>query len=56
MNLIDFFIIVVILAVIGGAAYYIVKEKRRGVQCIGCPAAGECAKKKKGSCSGQKNQ
>lgn len=32
----------IILCIIGGAIIYIHKEKKRGVKCIGCPAAGTC--------------
>lgn len=41
----DFMVAIVILAVIGAAVVYIVKEKKKGVKCIGCPAAGNCAGK-----------
>lgn len=40
-------IVLVILAV---AVIYIVREKKKGVKCIGCPMAGQCASK--GQCSG----
>lgn len=50
----DNLIVGVILAIILGAAiYYIYKEKKKGVRCVGCPYAGECAAKAKaagGSC------
>ena len=36
-------LIVVLLMIIGLAVAYIIKEKKRGVKCIGCPAAGTCA-------------
>lgn len=49
--MIDFIIVAVILAVIGCAAAYIIKAKKKGVKCIGCPAAGECAHAKKGTCT-----
>ena len=50
-------IIVVLLLIIGAAIAYIVKAKKKGVKCIGCPAAGSCAQKNKSSecgcgCSG----
>ena len=38
----DLVIGIVLLIIIGGAVCYIVKTKRRGVKCIGCPAAGNC--------------
>lgn len=48
--MVDFIIIAVIVAIIGGAVWYIRKEKRRGVQCVGCPDAKTCASA--GGCSG----
>ena len=42
----------IVLLIVGTAAAYIVKEKRRGVKCIGCPAAGNCSGSKTGQCSG----
>lgn len=37
-------IVIVILALIlGGAVAYIYKAKKKGVKCIGCPAAGKCS-------------
>lgn len=46
----DNLIVGVILAIILGAAiYYIYKEKKKGVRCVGCPYAGECAAKAAGS-------
>lgn len=41
-------LIAVILAIIGGASLYIYSEKKKGVACVGCPHAKECAKKKSG--------
>lgn len=38
-------VIAVVLVMIGAAIAYIVKEKKKGVKCIGCPAAAECAKR-----------
>jgi len=41
-------IVILILAIIVGAAVaYIIKEKKRGVKCIGCPYAGQCANRSK---------
>ena len=39
-------VVAVVLGIIGAAIAYIVKEKKKGVQCIGCPAGAECAKRK----------
>lgn len=57
----DFIIGVVLVVAIGAAIGYIVKSKKRGVKCIGCPAAGQCSNnhsKGKGcscGCSGEDN-
>lgn len=52
----DMILVIVILAIVGAAVVYIRKEKKRGVQCIGCPAGGTCAHKQGGasgcSCGG----
>ncbi len=44
----DFMVVLVLLLVLGAAILYIRREKKKGVQCIGCPAAGKCA----GNCGG----
>ena len=41
----DAIIIAIVLAAMAAAIAYIVKEKKRGVKCIGCSAAGTCGKK-----------
>ena len=38
-------VVAVVLTMIGVAIAYIIKEKKKGVTCIGCPAAAECAKR-----------
>jgi len=43
-------IILIVLMVVGVAIAYIIREKKRGVKCIGCPYAQQCANK--GKCSG----
>ncbi len=43
--MIDFIIIAIILVMMGMAIAYIRKQKKKGVKCIGCPAAGECTRK-----------
>lgn len=48
----NFIVIAVVLLIMGAAIAYIVKEKKRGVKCIGCPAAGSCQAGKSGQCSG----
>ena len=55
--MVDIIVILIILAVVAAAIVYIVKEKKKGTVCIGCPMAGQCAKKKNGkSCSGHYEQ
>lgn len=46
----NFIIVAVILLIVGGAVAYIIKEKKKGVVCVGCPHAGECAQKSQGGC------
>ena len=50
--MINIIIILVIVAIVGAAVAYIVKEKKRGVKCIGCPYAQQCAKR--GNCAEKK--
>ena len=45
----DFIVAGIILLVVIAAISYIAKAKRRGVKCIGCPAAGQCAHHKNGT-------
>ena len=44
----NFIVIAVVALIIGLAVFYIRKEKRRGVQCIGCPDSKTCS----GHCAG----
>ncbi|MBQ8814682.1 MAG: FeoB-associated Cys-rich membrane protein [Lachnospiraceae bacterium] len=51
----DLILVAVLVLIIGAAVVYIIKEKKRGVKCIGCPAAAECASRNSGAvsaCSG----
>ena len=41
----DIILGIIIIVIVGLAVAYIRKEKKRGVKCIGCPHAGDCAKK-----------
>lgn len=41
-------VIAVIVLILGFALGYIQKEKRRGVQCVGCPDSKTCS----GQCAG----
>ena len=44
----DVIVMAIVLAIVGGAAFYIYKEKKKGVRCVGCSHAGECAKRAQG--------
>ena len=50
----NFIVILIVIAIVGAAVAYIVREKKRGVKCIGCPAAGSCPNSGKcmGNCGG----
>lgn len=41
----DIIVIGILVVILALALLYIRKEKKRGVKCIGCPLAGQCAKK-----------
>lgn len=38
-------LVVIILLVLVCAAVYVIKEKKKGVKCVGCPYAKECAER-----------
>ena len=42
-------IVIVLLLIIGAATCYVIKAKKKGVKCIGCPAAGNCSSKNGGN-------
>lgn len=48
----NFIIGLIIVLAVGAAVTYIIKEKKKGVKCIGCPMAGTCASRNKGSLEG----
>ena len=48
----NFIIVIVLLIIVGLAVMYIIKEKKKGVKCIGCPAAGNCSHKCNGASGG----
>jgi len=41
----------VVVLIITGAIVKIVIEKKKGVKCIGCPVAHDCAKRKRAACN-----
>lgn len=47
----DFIVTVILLAIVAGIVFYLYREKKRGVTCVGCPYAKQCAKNH-GSCKG----
>ena len=38
----DFIVAGIILVIVLASIAYIAKAKKKGVKCIGCPAAGQC--------------
>ena len=48
--MINFVVAGIIVLILALAISYIVREKKRGVKCVGCPAAGKCSKSGKGMC------
>ncbi|MBQ0004554.1 MAG: FeoB-associated Cys-rich membrane protein [Clostridiales bacterium] len=42
--------LIILVAILSVVISYLVREKRKGVQCVGCPHAAQCAKKS--CCSG----
>ena len=46
----DIIAALIVLACVGGAIAYIIKAKKKGVKCIGCPAAAQCAHKNSCNC------
>lgn len=47
----DLIVILILAVLLIGAISYIVKEKKKGVQCIGCSLAKTCSKNKNNSCN-----
>jgi len=47
--MVNLIIVIVLLLIIGAAALYVIKAKKKGVKCIGCPAAGNCPSKNGGN-------
>ncbi len=48
----DLITLALVLLAVGAAVGYIVKQKKKGVHCIGCSAAGTCPHAGKGGCGG----
>lgn len=44
----DIIVIAIVITIVGSAAAYIYSEKKKGVRCVGCSHAGECAKRAQG--------
>lgn len=51
MKTIDVILVLIIVAILAAAVAYIIRAKKKGVKCIGCPAAESCAAKKN-KCTG----
>ncbi|MBQ9960761.1 MAG: FeoB-associated Cys-rich membrane protein [Firmicutes bacterium] len=45
----DFLIGIIVFVILRRAISYIIKAKKKGVKCVGCPYAGECASKNNGA-------
>ena len=48
----DIIIVVILALILGAALFYIRKEKKCGVECVGCPDAEVCAKRQRGEACG----
>jgi len=44
----DIILILILCAIAAAIVFYLIREKKRGVTCVGCPYARECAKKRAG--------
>ena len=47
----NFIVAGLLVIIIGAVVFYLVREKKKGVKCIGCPYAKQCA----GKCGGKSN-
>ncbi len=54
MNLIDFIVIGIVVLIVTLAIVYIVRQKKKGVKCVGCPMAKQCADRNKNQCNNYK--
>ena len=41
--MIDILLILILLAIAAAIIFYLIREKKRGVTCVGCPHAKQCA-------------
>ncbi len=41
----DIIVIAIVAAVIGAICFYLYRQKKKGIKCVGCPYAKECAGK-----------
>ena len=48
-------VIALLIGIVGAAVLYLRKEKKKGVRCIGCPAAGCCSAKACGNATENSN-
>ncbi len=51
----NFIVIGILALIIGGIIFYLVREKKKGVKCVGCPHAKQCAGKCGGNCNTKKS-
>ena len=49
--MIDVIVAVIIISIVLLALLYIRKEKKKGIQCVGCPFSSECSSKQKENCN-----
>lgn len=47
----NFIVAGLLVIIIGAVVFYLVREKKKGVKCIGCPYAKQCAGKCGGKCN-----
>lgn len=49
--MVDLLLCLVLAVIAGSIIAYLVHEKKKGVTCVGCPYAKQCAKAKQGNCN-----
>lgn len=50
--MVNFIVIGILALIISAIIFYLVRQKKKGVKCIGCPYAKQCATKNCGKCGG----